>query len=172
MAECSSGAVNHMLSRMILVPLFLLLLLDIGSSQHYMFNPVIGRMFQSIASQVIDTIHNGNASCADALLSKMTLLNGGMVQLTAMTENTTAEIFHTYLPVVKTVLAKGKPEYARIKFSDQELLNKFNFSSTSLQRFRTLHAHIGQLIAKLEKITDSKDVSVAAIESENVMQTT
>lgn len=102
----------------------------------------------------------------------MTLLNGGMVQLTAMTENTTAEIFHTYLPVVKTVLAKGKPEYARIKFSDQELLNKFNFSSTSLQRFRTLHAHIGQLIAKLEKITDSKDVSVAAIENENVMQTT
>lgn len=152
---------------MIAVLVLVYLLLDAGHSQHYMFNPAIGLMFQSLASQVIETIHNGNASCADNLLSKMSLLNGGMIQLTAMTENATSQAFHTYqLPVVKTVLAKGKPEYQRIKFTDEELHDKFNFSSSDLQRFRSLHAHIGELIMKLEQIAERKNVNVEALENE------
>lgn len=147
---------------------FVLLLLVASQSQFYMFNPMIGQMFYSLANQVRDTIHNGNASCADGLLNKLTLIDGGMVQLTAMTENATCETFRTFLPVVKTILAKGKPEYARIKFNDEALRKRFSFNMSSLQRFRTLHAHIGQLISKLEEITDRKNVSVADIENETV----
>lgn len=158
-------------TRMIPLFIFLFLLLNGGHSQHYMSNPMIGMMFYSLASQIIDTIHNGNASCADSLINKLAFLDGGMAQLTSMTENATCEVFRTFLPVVKTVLAKGKPEYNRIKLSDEELQNKFNFSSSSLQRFRTLHAHIGKLLSKLEEITDSKNVSVAAIENDETLFT-
>lgn len=154
------------MSTIISVLVFLYLMLDAGNSQFFMYNPLLGQMFQSIAKQVIEIIHNGNASCADELLSKMSLLNGGMVQLTAMTENTTCEAFQSFLPMVKTILAKGKPEYERIKFSDQELHDKFNFSSSDLQQFRTLHTHIGQLITKMETITESRNISVVAIENE------
>lgn len=144
---------------MVPVLVFLYVLLAAGHSQHYMYNPAIGQMFQSLAKQVVETIHNGNASCADDLFSKMTLISGGMIQLTAMTENATSQVFHTYLPVVKTVLAKGKPEYMRIKFSDGELQNKFNFNSSDLQRFHSLHAHIGELITKLEQIVERKNIT-------------
>lgn len=144
----------------------LYLLLDAGNSQFFMYNPAIGLMFQSIARQVVETIHNGNASCADDLLSKMTLLKGGIFQLAAMTANTTSETFQTFLPTVKIVLAKGKPEFARIKYSDKELQDKFNFSIMEMQQFRTLHSHIGELITKLESITASQNVSVSAIENE------
>lgn len=125
-----------------------------------MFHAGIGEMFQSLAIGIFNELQGHNTSVGGDLLSKIMLLNGGMQQLLAMVNNTSYQVFQTFLPIIRIILVKGQPHFNKIKFKDHELQKRFAWTSENIKSFHDLHSDIKNQLKKLEEICKFHNVEI------------
>lgn len=129
--------------------------ISLGQHQGPMFNAGVGYMFKALAVTILDELEGKNVSVHGDLITKISFLNGGMKQLLAIAENKSPMVFDTIKPIVKDIMEHGKPKFDRIKFKDEDLVERFAFNSTQIDQFHVLHQDIKGMLKRLEEICAS-----------------
>lgn len=116
------------------------------------FNAGVGYMFRHLAVNILNELRGKNVSVHGELLTKISFLKGGMKQLLAVAENDSPAVFDTIKPIVKDIMEKGKPEFEKIKFADEDLVERFAWNSTQVAQFHDLHNEVAGMLKRLNEI--------------------
>lgn len=122
----------------------------------------IAHLFHSMYREMWTPFESTNHTAGEVIMKKVEMCLEGTKELNHLADVTPEQEFHKlYLKPVRFMILRGRKQWRMISYKDDELKEKYGWTTREIERFREMYREIHELVNEMEDFCKVRHVDLS-----------